>query len=109
MRLAFPDATIIIRGGGDRHLTASIPRHKKGQPHGREPGAYPVNGSLNEHLLEERCAALEVARAWKPRVLSRLESLIRNGTDRELFRINPLTQIQQPTGFNGRATPPQIP
>ncbi len=47
-----------------------------------------LGGALNEPLLEERFSALEVARSWKPRVLSRLESLIRNGTDRELYRIN---------------------
>jgi hypothetical protein len=45
---------------------------------------------INEPLLEDRFAALEVARSWKPRVLSRLESLIRNGTDRDLYRINAL-------------------
>jgi len=45
---------------------------------------------INEPLLEDRFAALEVARSWRPRVLSRLESVIRNGTDRDLFRINAL-------------------
>ena len=45
---------------------------------------------INEPLLEDRFAALEVARSWKPRVLSRLESFIRNGTDRDLYRINAL-------------------
>ena len=47
-------------------------------------------GVINEQLLEDRFAALEVARSWKPRVLSRLESLIRNGSDRDLYRINAL-------------------
>ena len=41
--------------------------------------------------FERRFAALETARAWSPRVLSRLELTIRTGTDRDLFRINPLT------------------
>ena len=47
-------------------------------------------GVINEQLLEDRFAALEVARSWKPRVLSRLELLIRNGSDRDLYRINAL-------------------
>jgi class 3 adenylate cyclase len=44
----------------------------------------------NERLFEQRFAALETARGWSPRVLSRLESAIRHGSDRDLFRINPL-------------------
>jgi class 3 adenylate cyclase len=44
----------------------------------------------NETVFEHRFAALETARAWSPRVLSRLESSIRRGSDRDLFRINPL-------------------
>jgi class 3 adenylate cyclase len=45
---------------------------------------------LDERALEERLVALEGARAWSPRVVSRLEALIRSGSDAELFRINPL-------------------
>jgi class 3 adenylate cyclase len=45
----------------------------------------------NEGLFEQRFAALETARGWSPRVLSRLESAIRHGSDRDMFRINPLT------------------
>ena len=44
----------------------------------------------NERLFEQRFAALETARGGSPRVLSRLESAIRHGSDRDLFRINPL-------------------
>ena len=46
---------------------------------------------LNEKLLDDRLAALETARPWSPRVISKLESHIRSATDDALFRINPLT------------------
>ena len=39
--------------------------------------------------LDERLAQLEAARSWSPRVVSRLESLIRDGDDAALFRVNP--------------------
>lgn len=45
---------------------------------------------INEALLEERLAALEAAQAWSPRVVSKLEMLIRTADDYSLFRINPL-------------------
>lgn len=45
---------------------------------------------VNEELLEERLAALEAAQAWSPRVVSKLEVLIRAGDDDDLFRINAL-------------------
>ena len=45
---------------------------------------------LNEQVLEQRLAALESARSWSPRVVSKLESLIRSVDDYDLFRINPL-------------------
>jgi class 3 adenylate cyclase len=44
---------------------------------------------INERLLDERLAALESARAWSPRVVSKLESHIRSAEDVALFRINP--------------------
>lgn len=47
-------------------------------------------GELNEALLEDRLAALEAAQAWTPRVVSKLEVLIRTAEDEGLFRINPL-------------------
>ncbi len=45
---------------------------------------------VNEKLLEERLVALEGARQWRPRVVSRLEAVIRSGKDDALFRINPV-------------------
>jgi class 3 adenylate cyclase len=45
---------------------------------------------VNEKLLEERLVALEGARPWSPRVVSRLEAVIRSGSDEALFRINPV-------------------
>ncbi len=46
--------------------------------------------AVNEKLLEDRLGALETARPWSPRVMSRLEALIRSGEDDALFRINPI-------------------
>jgi class 3 adenylate cyclase len=45
---------------------------------------------LNEHLLDEQMTALETMRTWSPRVISKLETLIRTGDDYSLFRINPI-------------------
>ncbi len=45
-------------------------------------------GAVNEPLLDERLAALEQARAWSPRLISRLENHIRSADDLALFRIN---------------------
>ena len=45
--------------------------------------------AVNEALLEKRLSALETAR-WGPRVVSRLEALIRSGEDDALFRVNPI-------------------
>ena len=44
---------------------------------------------VDERALDERLAQLEAARSWSPRVVSRLESLIRDGDDAALFRVNP--------------------
>lgn len=46
--------------------------------------------SINEMVLEEKLTQLEQARGWSPRVVSRLESLIRTADDYDLFRINPI-------------------
>src|SRR5437764_2208661 len=46
---------------------------------------------VNEALLDERLAELEKARAWSPRVVSKLKAHIRSADDEALFRINPLT------------------
>lgn len=45
---------------------------------------------IDEKKLEERLVALEAARSWSPRVVSRLEMLLRAGTDEALYRINPI-------------------
>jgi class 3 adenylate cyclase len=45
---------------------------------------------INEKAVDERLTALEAARAWSPRVISRLETLLRSGTEEALFRINPM-------------------
>jgi class 3 adenylate cyclase len=46
---------------------------------------------VDERMLDERLARLEAARPWSPRVVSRLEALIRTGDDGALFRVNPFT------------------
>ena len=46
--------------------------------------------AINEKTLDERLTALEAAKSWTPRVVSRLETLLRSGTDEALFRINPI-------------------
>ena len=46
---------------------------------------------VDERALDERLARLEAARPWSPRVVSRLEALIRADDDAALFRINPFT------------------
>jgi len=45
--------------------------------------------TTNEPLLEESLEHLEKVRAWSPRVISKLETLIRNADDEMLLRINP--------------------
>jgi len=49
-----------------------------------------MEARINEPELDERLAALETARSWSPRVVSKLESLIRAGDDRSVFLINPM-------------------
>jgi hypothetical protein len=46
--------------------------------------------AINEKLLEDRLGTLEAARSWSPRVVSRLEALIRSGEGDALFRVNPI-------------------
>jgi class 3 adenylate cyclase len=46
--------------------------------------------TLNETLLDELLGKLESLRSWSPRVISKLEALIRAGDDYSLFRINPI-------------------
>src|ERR1700745_2125219 len=48
------------------------------------------NAVIDEKKLEERLVALEAAKSWSPRVVSRLEMLLRSGTAEALYRINPI-------------------
>jgi len=50
---------------------------------------------VDERMLDERLARLEAARPWSPRIVSRLEALIRTDDDAALFRINPFTFASQ--------------
>lgn len=45
---------------------------------------------INSKVLEEKLAQLEKARNWTPRVISKLEALLLNPDDFQVFRINPL-------------------
>src|ERR1700740_1392558 len=45
---------------------------------------------VNESLLRQRLADLEVARTWAPDVLAGLEHFIRTADDYDLFRVNPI-------------------
>ena len=45
---------------------------------------------IDERLLESRMTRIEQARSWSPRVISKLEALIRSGDDLSLYRVNPL-------------------
>jgi class 3 adenylate cyclase len=44
----------------------------------------------NPHALEQKLEALERARSWSPRVVSKLESLLRAPEEAQLFRVSPL-------------------
>ena len=50
---------------------------------------------VDERMLDERLGRLEAARPWSPRIVSRLEALIRADDDAALFRINPFTFARQ--------------
>ena len=50
---------------------------------------------VNEELLDERLAKLEMARAWSPRLVSKLESYVRSADDEALFRINPFSLARE--------------
>lgn len=54
-----------------------------------------MTAQVNEERLEQGLSALETARSWSPRVVSRLESHIRSADDKALFRINPFTFASQ--------------
>ena len=67
---------------GAHHLTSS---------HSAEEGGGPMAILVDERALDERLAQLEAARSWSPRIVSRLEALIRTDDDAALFRVNPFT------------------
>lgn len=46
--------------------------------------------TFDEILLDELLGKLETVRTWSPRVISKLETLIRTGDDYSLFRVNPI-------------------
>ena len=45
---------------------------------------------INEQLLDEKSTELEAVRQWSPRIISKLETVIRTADDHTLFRINPV-------------------
>src|ERR1700744_3046005 len=45
---------------------------------------------IDEKNLEERLGALEAAKSWSPRVVSRLETLLRSSPCGAVYRINPI-------------------
>ncbi|HEY7535146.1 MAG TPA: DUF5939 domain-containing protein, partial [Thermodesulfobacteriota bacterium] len=49
-----------------------------------------MGNKINEEILEQKLEELEKAKSWSPRVISRLEGLIRSGDELSLFRINPI-------------------
>ncbi len=51
--------------------------------------------AVNEAFLDEKLAELEQLRSWSPRVISKLESFLRNPDDWSLFRVNPFTFAQE--------------
>jgi hypothetical protein len=46
--------------------------------------------AIDEKLLDEKLEILEKFRNWSPRVIAKIESLIRTQDDFSLFRINPI-------------------
>ncbi|MFN8371602.1 MAG: DUF5939 domain-containing protein [Anaerolineae bacterium] len=46
--------------------------------------------NINEAVLDEKLEQLEKARTWSPRVISKLETMIRTADDFALFRLNPI-------------------
>ncbi|MBB5463299.1 adenylate/guanylate cyclase domain-containing protein [Paraburkholderia sp. Cpub6] len=46
--------------------------------------------NIDDRLLESKMIAIEQARSWSPRVISKLETLIRSGDELSVYRVNPL-------------------
>ena len=51
--------------------------------------------NINESLLEKHLEAIEGARSWSPRLVSKLETELRTSEDRDAFRMNPLLFAEQ--------------
>src|ERR1700751_5301370 len=47
-------------------------------------------GQVNEGELEQRLGLVEMARSWSPRVIAKLENVIRSYQDDDLYRFNPV-------------------
>jgi class 3 adenylate cyclase len=47
-------------------------------------------GQVNEGELEQRLGLVEMARSWSPRVIAKLENVIRSHQDDDLYRFNPV-------------------
>ena len=47
-------------------------------------------GQVNEAELEQRLGLVEMARSWSPRVIAKLENVIRSYQDDDLYRFNPV-------------------
>src|SRR5947209_6410753 len=50
-----------------------------------------VTAMRDEKDFDDRLGRLEEARAWSPRLISKLESLLRGDDEDALFRINPIS------------------
>src|SRR5262245_3840814 len=46
--------------------------------------------NINEPLLDEKLSELEQVRRWSPRLVSKLEMMIRTAEDFDLFRVDPI-------------------
>ena len=50
-----------------------------------------MTGIIDEKDFDDRLTRLEQANNWSPRVISKIESLLRTETEDSLFRINPVS------------------
>jgi class 3 adenylate cyclase len=75
-------------GGSGRRTDTLSRKAVAGSPRAHE--LCDANAMIDEKKLEERLVALEAAKSWSPRVVSRLEMLLRSGTDEALYRVNPI-------------------
>ena len=52
-------------------------------------------GQVDEAELEQRLGLVEMARSWSPRVIAKLENVIRTCQDDDLYRFNPVRYAMQ--------------